>query len=448
MSSNVESMFYTREKPWHGLGVRVEEAPTSADALRLAGLDWEVAQEPIFTEGGDAIAGYKVNVRDSDRKVLGVVSDRYKIIQNREAFAFTDTLLGSGVRYETAGSLQEGKRVWLLARLPREYIIAGERISPYLVFSNSHDGSGAVRVALTPIRVCCNNTLNLALDTARRSWSMIHTGNISDKIQEAKDTLFMAETYMDSLGEEFERLTEQLEKLREDNAYNIRHLEIDIEIARLSGQDTARMKLQLKQMEELASFEEKYLLDLISEAEKQLGNHQLIAPFSGTVTAIAGTMMNWNGMAMSENTPMLALASEDSRFLQTDYINSEQEESYHEYYALVDGKRYELEYIPRTSEELQAMTVKGEAKTSRFRMLDAQDAKLGKNVFLCIVENYKENVLSLPKSVVYKERRNYYVYVPEGDALVKTPVEIGVQGNNYVEITSGLKEGACVYVER
>lgn len=206
MSANVESMFYTREKPWHGLGTRVEEAPTSADALHLAGLDWEVAQEQIFTERGDAIAGYKVNVRDSDRKILGVVSDRYKIIQNREAFSFTDTLLGSGVRYETAGSLQEGKRVWLLARLPREYIIAGERISPYLVFSNSHDGSGAVRVALTPIRVVCNNTLNLALEKASRSWSMIHTGNISDKMQEAKDTLFMAETYMDSLGEEFERL--------------------------------------------------------------------------------------------------------------------------------------------------------------------------------------------------------------------------------------------------
>lgn len=209
MAANVESMFYTREKPWHGLGIKVEEAPTSAEALRLAGLDWEVAQEPILTATGDVIAGYKVNIRDSDRKVLGVVSDRYKIIQNREAFAFTDTLLGSGVRYETAGSLQEGKRVWLLARLPREYIIAGERISPYLVFSNSHDGSGAVRVALTPIRVVCNNTLNLALEKASRSWSMIHTGNIADKIQEAKDTLFMAEQYMDSLGNEFENLRRQ-----------------------------------------------------------------------------------------------------------------------------------------------------------------------------------------------------------------------------------------------
>ena len=209
MAANVESMFYTREKPWHGLGTRVEEAPSSSEALRLAGLDWRVEQEPIYTGTGDVISGYKANVRDSDRKTLGVVTDRYKIVQNHEAFAFTDALLGEGVRYETAGSLQEGRRVWLLARLPREYIISGERITPYLVFSNTHDGSGAVKAALTPVRVVCNNTLNLALDTAKRSWSMIHTGNIKDKIREAENTLFMAEKYMDSLGKEFERLRRQ-----------------------------------------------------------------------------------------------------------------------------------------------------------------------------------------------------------------------------------------------
>lgn len=209
MAANVESMFYTREKPWHGLGTKVEEAPTSTDALRLAGLDWQVIQEPIYTDTGERISGYKANVRDSDRKVLGVVTDRYKIIQNQEAFAFTDALLGEGVRYETAGALQEGKKVWLLARLPREYIISGERISPYLVFSNTHDGSGAVKVALTPIRVVCNNTLNLALNTASRSWSMIHTGNIKNKVWEAKNTLFMAEEYMEKLGKEFENLRKQ-----------------------------------------------------------------------------------------------------------------------------------------------------------------------------------------------------------------------------------------------
>ena len=206
MAAEVETMFYTREKPWHGLGTRVEEAPSSADALRLAGLDWQVVQQPIYTEGKEPISGYKANVRDSDRKVLGVVSERYRITQNEEAFSFTDALLGQGVRYETAGSLQEGRKVWLLARLPREYIMSGEHISPYLVFSNTHDGSGAVKVALTPVRVVCNNTLNLALDTAKRSWSMIHTGNIRDKIKEAEDTLFRAEKYMERLGKELEDL--------------------------------------------------------------------------------------------------------------------------------------------------------------------------------------------------------------------------------------------------
>lgn len=107
MAANVETMFYTREKPWHGLGIRVTEAPSSEEALRLAGLDWQVKQEPVYTDTGEAIPGYKANIRDRDRRVLGVVTDRYKIIQNQEAFAFTDALLGKGVRYETAGSCRE-----------------------------------------------------------------------------------------------------------------------------------------------------------------------------------------------------------------------------------------------------------------------------------------------------------------------------------------------------
>lgn len=206
MAADVESMFYTREKPWHGLGVQVQEAPDSGKALWLAGLDWKVLQKDIYTEGRIQIPGYKANVRDTDGRVLGVVTDRYKVIQNEEAFAFTDELLGRGVRYETAGALQDGKKVWLLARLPREYIMSGERISPYLVFSNTHDGSGAVRAAVTPVRVVCNNTLNLALSTAKKSWSMIHTGNIKSKIREAADTLFRAGEYMEKLGKEFEKL--------------------------------------------------------------------------------------------------------------------------------------------------------------------------------------------------------------------------------------------------
>lgn len=206
MSANVETMFYTRTKPWHGLGTRVEEAPTSERALIVAGLDWNVIQRPVYTDTGILLNGYKANVRDMDDKVLGVVTDRYKVVQNVDAFSFTDSLLGEGIRYETAGSLLDGKKTWLLAKLPQEYIITGERISPYLVFMNSHDGTAAIRAAITPIRVVCQNTLNLALSTAKRSWSTIHTGDIGSKLEKAQQTLLLADQYMDQLGKEIEHL--------------------------------------------------------------------------------------------------------------------------------------------------------------------------------------------------------------------------------------------------
>lgn len=217
MSANVETMFYVREAPWHGLGTMVQEAPTSADALMLAGLDWEVIQKPIETEDRIQIPGFKANIRDSDGQVLGVVSDRYKVVQNAEAFAFSDSLLGEGVTYETAGSLQNGRRTWLLAKLPQRYIISGDEITPYLIFMNSHDGSGAIKAAMTPIRVICANLLNLALNTAKRSWSTNHTGNISGKLEDARNTLIYAETYMSKLGLAVDRLNRQ--KLSDRQVY-------------------------------------------------------------------------------------------------------------------------------------------------------------------------------------------------------------------------------------
>ena len=113
MSANVETMFYVREAPWHGLGVRVESALNSEDALVMSGLNWNVLQKPIMTTSGNPIPGYKANIRDTDNRVLGVVTDRYRVVQNSEAFAFTDALLGEGVKYETAGSLQDGRRIWM-----------------------------------------------------------------------------------------------------------------------------------------------------------------------------------------------------------------------------------------------------------------------------------------------------------------------------------------------
>lgn len=208
MSANVESMFYVgRTAPWHGLGVGVEEALSSDEAIKMAGLGWRVRQEDIMTSDFKDIIGFKANVRGDSGSVLGVVTDRYKVVQNDEAFSFTDSLIGSGVIYETAGSLNDGKRIWLLAKLPEKYTLADEAVEPFLVFSNSHDGTSAIKVAMTPVRVVCQNTLNLALNNAKRIWSTIHTGDMKFKLDEARNTLLMADRYMVALQEKSENLS-------------------------------------------------------------------------------------------------------------------------------------------------------------------------------------------------------------------------------------------------
>ena len=201
MSANVETMMSVREKPWHGLGTIVQEAPTSHDAIEIAGLNWEVISNPIFDNMGREIKGYKANTRSTDESVLGIVSNKYQIVQNREAFEFTDNLIASGdVRYETAGSLRNGKQVWLLAKLDGVKV-AGDDVDPYICFTNTHDGTGAIKVCMSPIRVVCNNTLNVALSTAKRMWSTKHMGDIESKLLEAKETLGLANNYMVALDE-------------------------------------------------------------------------------------------------------------------------------------------------------------------------------------------------------------------------------------------------------
>ena len=206
MPALVESMFSTRVTPWHGLGVIVSEAPSSLDAISLAGLDWKVEQKKIYLENGTEIKDAFANVRSSDGKPLGIVGNRYQIVQNSDAFSFTDTLLGEGVRYETAGSLKDGKTIWLLAKLPDKYEILGDKVDPYIVFTNTHDGSGAVKVAMTPVRVVCNNTLNMAMRSAHRTWSARHTGDINNKLDNAKTTLQLADKYLTETKNLFEDL--------------------------------------------------------------------------------------------------------------------------------------------------------------------------------------------------------------------------------------------------
>lgn len=149
--SSSDSMFSVRETPWHGLGAVLNQPPaTIAQAIHQSGLRWRVQREPIAIDRGEAaraeewweprceeIPGWWANVRQDTRQVLGIVGDRYRIVQNVEAFRFVDQLIGSELHFETAGSLHNGRRVWVLARLPEHIEVGGDPVRPFVLLMNS-----------------------------------------------------------------------------------------------------------------------------------------------------------------------------------------------------------------------------------------------------------------------------------------------------------------------
>jgi phage/plasmid-like protein (TIGR03299 family) len=181
---------------------------TIAEAIQVSGLGWRVEREPIAVDRGDAatvddwweprceeIAGYYATVRQDTRTVLGIVGERYRIVQNEEAFQFVDQLLGSQLHFETAGSLGGGRRVWVLATLPEHVEVAGDSVRPYVLLMNSHDGSTAVIAATTPVRVVCQNTLNWGLQRAVQRFSIRHTEQITRRVHEARRVLDLSIDY-------------------------------------------------------------------------------------------------------------------------------------------------------------------------------------------------------------------------------------------------------------
>jgi len=169
------AMFYVGQPPWHGLGTKLEKPPTSAEAIKAAGLDWEVDKFPIFTRFGDKGQFFReVNrkalmplhrINNPECPVFGVVGDNYGIVQNLDAFKFFDPIIEDGKTiYETAGALGEGEKIWVLAKIPGDIVVGQEdRIDKYLLLANSHTGMSTLQIKLTPVRVVCNNTLTMAL---------------------------------------------------------------------------------------------------------------------------------------------------------------------------------------------------------------------------------------------------------------------------------------------
>lgn len=187
--------------------VDISSAKKVEDALALANLDWEVESRQIYNESGAPYDNYKANVRATDDKLLGIVTDRYHIVQNYDAFAFVDNLVDEGFKFDRAGQFRDGKSIWVMGTLPETQIL-GDDISNNVVFVNSHDGSSGVKVMMTPIRLICYNMMNLALRKADRIWATKHTGSIHTRLEEAKYTLGLVNKYMDELAIEADRLAQ------------------------------------------------------------------------------------------------------------------------------------------------------------------------------------------------------------------------------------------------
>jgi len=191
------SFFSVQEKAWHGLGKIIQGYPTSAEAIRHAGLDYEVTKEDIYTITYNAdgqrmdftkrIKSHFATMRKDTGNVLGVVGKDYQIVQNRDAFSFFDSIVGGdGIQYETAGALGRGERIFITAKLPN-YIKVGrvDLIEQYLFLTTSHDGFGSITAAFTPVRIVCANTLHAALRSHSNAIKIRHTANAKERLDQA-----------------------------------------------------------------------------------------------------------------------------------------------------------------------------------------------------------------------------------------------------------------------
>jgi len=216
-------MFYAGQAPWHGLGKRVESEVTSEEALKLAQLDWEVEKRPIFTRGtaeidgipviGEEIDTHQAIFRKQDNKLFGVVGAGYEIIQNHEAMSFLDTLTGEGLAmFHTAGSMFEGRRVFVSCKLPDSIQVGPDQVDKYLVALWGHDGTMAYHIKWTPIRVVCWNTASAAFGIrggkvqATDCVTIKHTTHWRDKTDEVREILDLTNVYYTRLEECFNKL--------------------------------------------------------------------------------------------------------------------------------------------------------------------------------------------------------------------------------------------------
>jgi len=250
---NVESMMYAGDTPWHGLGTPVPSNVSWSEAIRAAGLDWDVAKRRAFVQSFNAAprekrpvecAEFRALVRKSDDRVFAMVTDRYAPIQNRGAFQLFGELFGDAAVLHTAGSLRGGRIVWGLAEFPERFTVADDEHRRFLLVTTRHDGTGCMRAFPTAVRVVCNNTLNVALGARGDGVVIRHTGDVNAKI--ATQSKVLAQTL--EMFDEYRRNAERL------IAVNVTPADRKDVLAELFNPDTTRGRNAASRVAYLADY--------------------------------------------------------------------------------------------------------------------------------------------------------------------------------------------------
>lgn len=215
------AFFSVKQQAWHGLGQIVQDYPTSAEALKFAGLDYLVEKRPLFTFDSDnhhanpdseliipeiKVPDFFATLRTDTDQVLGVVTKDYQVVQNTDAFAFFDSLVGgdSGIMYETAGALGQGEKIFITAKLPGYIRVGKDDVTEkYIFLTTSHDGTGSITAAFTPVRIVCQNTLNAAMRDMTRVVRIRHTASAKDRLMNARFVMGITDKVSEELEEIF-----------------------------------------------------------------------------------------------------------------------------------------------------------------------------------------------------------------------------------------------------
>jgi len=306
MSHNIElnkekgtySFATAKEKAWHELGTLTPGLMSTAEALELANMDFQVQKVPNYIKVGDQFvdAGSYSTVREDNNAILGNrLGEKYTVLQNKEAFNFFDVVLEESESIiETAGCLGDGSTVFITAKLPQHFNVGDDVVDQYLLVSNSHDGSSAITVMFTPVRVVCNNTLNFALAGRKNKVSIRHTSGVKDALAAAKNILGIQNAYADGMRETMEKMQELKMNQKQFDNFLVKILTTPAEAKKLSDGSSLEDALSTRKLNTIADMKEYYLKGVGQNTPGAVGTRY------GAFNAVTGYYQNVNNYKNGE----------------------------------------------------------------------------------------------------------------------------------------------------